>query len=71
MGSLLRKIAELDASGELPQFDPTNVSHVLYEASERGLKSQILYTAMDLIRDNPALTNDEAILAASKSWNLI
>ncbi|MDC0008775.1 hypothetical protein OAE73_00240 [bacterium] len=52
-------------------FDKNNVSHLLRAAAERGLKSQILYSAMDYIRDNPNLTNDEAIILGAKRWNLV
>lgn len=52
-------------------FDKNNVSHLLRAAAERGLKSQILYSAMDYIRENPSLTNDEAIILGAKRWNLV
>lgn len=71
MGSLLRKIREMEEDGTLPQFDPTNYVHVLQRASERGLKTQILFEAMDIIRDNSQMSNETAILEASRRWKII
>tara|TARA_B110000967_G_scaffold210023_1_gene269640 strand:+ start:6552 stop:6767 length:216 start_codon:yes stop_codon:yes gene_type:complete len=71
MGSLLGKIADMEANGELPQFDPTNMSDVLRLASERGLKHMIMMDAMDILRDNPRMTNEEVVLLAAKNWQLI
>jgi len=71
MGSLLGKIAEMEANGELPQFDPMNISDVLRLASERGLKHIIMIDAMDIIREDTALTNNDAILTAASKWHLI
>lgn len=71
MGSLLRKIREMEEDGTLPQFDPTNYTHVLQRASERGLKTQILFEAMDIIRDNSEMSNETAILEASRRWKII
>ena len=71
MGSLLGKIAEMEANGELPQFDPMNISDVLRLASERGLKHIIMIDAMDIIREDTALTNNDAIFTAASKWHLI
>ena len=71
MGSLLGKIADMEANGELPQFDPTNMSDVLRLASERGLKHVIMIDAMDFLRDDSTQTNEEVVLLAAKKWNLI
>ena len=71
MGSLLGKIADMEANGELPQFDPTNMSDVLRLASTRGLKHIIMLDAMDFLRDDPNQTNEEVVLLAAKKWNLI
>jgi len=64
------KYMELKADGAY-DFDPTNISQILRMASDRGLKSQVLYEAMDCIRENPKLTNDEAIVLGAKKWKLI
>lgn len=71
MSSLLKKISDLKDSGEFPEFDPTNHIHVLDKARVRGLKTQILFEAMDIIRDNSEMSNSAAILKAAKRWNLI
>ena len=71
MGSLLGKIADMEANGELPQFDPTNMSDVLRLASERGLKHVIMIDAMDFLRNDSTQTNEEVVLLAAKKWNLI
>ena len=71
MGSLLGKIADMEANGELPQFDPTNMSDVLRLASERGSKHVIMIDAMDFLRDDSTQTNEEVVLLAAKKWNLI
>ena len=71
MGSLLGKIADMEANGELPQFDPTNMSDVLRLASTRGLKHIIMLDAMDFLRDDSTQTNEEVVLLAAKKWNLI
>jgi hypothetical protein len=61
----------MEANGELPQFDPTNMSDVLRLASDRGLKHMIMMDAMDILRDNPRMTNEEVVLLAAKNWQLI
>tara|TARA_B110000114_G_scaffold45521_1_gene48183 strand:+ start:113 stop:328 length:216 start_codon:yes stop_codon:yes gene_type:complete len=71
MGSLLGKIADMEANGELPQFDPTNMEDVLRLASTRGLKHIIMLDAMDFLRDGPNQTNEEVVLLAAKKWHLI
>lgn len=71
MGSLLKKIREMEEDGTLPQFDPNNFSHVLQRASKRGLKTQVLFDAMDIIREDSSLTNSDAILQAAKQWRVI
>ena len=71
MGSLLDKVREMEEDGTLPVFDPTSISQVLYAASERGLKSMVIYDAMDYVRENPTLTNDEAVLMAAKRWKVV
>lgn len=70
MGNSYSKYLELKECGAL-EFDPTNVAHVLYKAADKGLKSQLLYKAMDFIRKNPELTNDDAILLVAKEFKLI
>lgn len=70
MGNSYGKYLELKESGAF-EFDPTNVTQVLYKAADSGLKSQVLYEAMDFIRENPELTNDGAILLAAKKLKLI
>ena len=71
MGSLLSKIREMEEDGTLPVFDPTNVSDVLNRASGMGVKSMVLYAAMDIIRDQPQLTNEDAILKAADLWKVL
>ena len=71
MGSLLRKVREMQEDGTLPTFDPNNYSHVLQRASDRGLKTQVLFDAMDIIRENPGISNETAVLQAAKRWKLI
>lgn len=71
MGSLLSKIADMEADGTLPFFDKTNYMHVLDLARERGLRSQIMFDAMDMIREDTTLTNSDAVLRAATHWHLI
>jgi hypothetical protein len=71
MGSLLGKIREMEEDGTLPQFDPTNVNDVLMKAADYGWKQTILFGAMDLIRENPKLSNNEAILEMAKKYHII
>ena len=52
-------------------FDPTNPSHVLKLARTSGLREQIMFTAMDILRDNPSLSNEEVIIMSAKRWHLI
>lgn len=70
MSNSYEKYLELKEEGAF-DFDPTNYEMVLQKAAKIGLKTQILYSAMDLIRDNSELTNSAAILLASKNWNVI
>jgi len=71
MGNILSKIAEMEEDGTIPQFDPTNVGDVLRKASEFGWKQTIMMGAMDLIRENPKLSNSQAILEMAKKYHII
>jgi len=71
MGSLLSKIREMEEEGTLPKFDPTNMFDILTLAQSRGLRQQLMFDAMDLIRDNPKLSNTEAIITSAKKWHII
>ena len=71
MSNLLSKIRDMEEDGTLPDFDPTNISHVLNRASDMGVKSMVLYAAMDIIRDQPQLTNEDAILKAADLWKVL
>lgn len=70
MSNSYDKYLDLKEQGAF-EFDPTNPNHVLEKANKIGLKTQILYTAMDLIRENKSLTNKEAILKSAKHWHVI
>ena len=71
MGSLLGKIRDMEEEGTLPQFDPTNINEVLRKASDYGWRPTIFFGAMDLIRKNPKLSNNEAILEMAKKYHII
>jgi len=71
MGNILSKIADMEEDGTLPKFDPNYYVDVLDLASKKGLKGQIMYTAMDIIREEPNLTNEEAIVKSAKKWKLV
>lgn len=71
MGSLLGKIRDMEEEGTLPQFDPTNINDVLRKASDYGWRQTIFFGAMDLIRENPKLSNNEAILEMAKKYHII
>jgi len=70
MSNSYDKYLELEAEGAF-EFDPKNSSHVLKLAYSKGLRQQIMYDAMDILRDDPSLTNEEAILKSAKSWKII
>lgn len=70
MSNSYDKYLELEAEGAF-EFDPTNSSHVLKLAYSKGLRQQVMYDAMDVLRDDPSLTNEEAILKSAKSWKII
>jgi hypothetical protein len=71
MGSLLSKISDMEANGELPQFDPANINDVLRISSKYGLRYTIMNDAMEFIRNNPKISNDDAIMLAAQKWNII
>ena len=71
MGNILSKIADMEEDGTLPKFDPNYYVDILNLARKKGLRSEVMYSAMDIIRDNPTLTNEEAIMLSAKKWNLI
>jgi|TARA_B110000977_G_scaffold38270_2_gene51467 hypothetical protein len=71
MGNILSKIADMEEDGTLPKFDPNYYVDVLNLARKKGLRSEVMYSAMDIIRDNPTLTNEEAIMLSAKKWNLV
>jgi hypothetical protein len=61
----------MEEDGTLPKFDPNYYVDVLNLARKKGLRSEVMYSAMDIIRDNPTLTNQEAIMLSAKKWNLV
>ncbi|MDB4452728.1 hypothetical protein N9145_00935 [bacterium] len=61
----------MEEDGTLPKFDPNYYVDVLNLARKKGLRSEVMYSAMDIIRDNPTLTNEEAIMLSAKKWNLV
>lgn len=71
MSNILSKIADMEEDGTLPKFDPNYYVDVLNLARKKGLRSEVMYSAMDIIRDNPTLTNEEAIMLSAKKWNLV
>lgn len=71
MGNILSKIADMEEDGTLPKFDPNYYVDVLNLARKKGLRSEVMFSAMDIIRDNPTLTNEEAIMLSAKKWNLV
>ena len=71
MGNILSKIADMEEDGTLPKFDPNYYVDVLNLARKKGLRSEVMYSAMDIIRDNPTLTNEESIMLSAKKWNLV
>ena len=70
MSNSYEKYLELKEEGAF-DFDPINAHHVLKEAYSKGLRQEVMYTAMDILRDNPDLTNEESILKAAAKWNII
>lgn len=70
MSNSYDKYLQLKEEGRL-DYDPTNYKHVLEQAREIGLKTTILFDAMDIIRKSPGLTNGEAILRAASKWKLV
>jgi len=71
MGNILSKIREMEEDGTLPQFDPTNMGDVLNLAYSKGLRQQIMFDAMDMIRETPNLSNEEAVISSAKKWHVI
>jgi hypothetical protein len=71
MGSIVDKIAELMEDGYTETFNPENVQDVLSRAYKTGWRQTVMFTAMDNIRSNPKLTNDEAILMSAKKYDII
>jgi len=71
MGNILSKIREMEEDGTLPQFDPNNMGDVLRLAADRGLRQQIMFDAMDMIRETPSLSNEEAIISSARKWRVI
>ena len=71
MGNILSKIADMEEEGTLPKFNPNYYVDVLDLASKKGLRGQVMYTAMDIVRENPNLTNEEAIVLSGKRCKIV
>ena len=52
MGNILSKIADMEEDGTLPKFDPNYYVDVLNLARKKGLRSEVMYSAMDLVKPN-------------------
>ena len=70
MGNSYDKYLQLKEEGAF-DFDPTNATHVLEKSRAVGLRTQIMYDAMDIVRYQPNLSNEEAIIEAAKNWRVI
>lgn len=71
MGNILSKIADMEEDGTLPKFDPNYYVDVLNLSRKKGLRLEVMCTAMDIVREQPNLTNEEAIVKSAKKWKLI
>ena len=70
MSNSYDKYLELEAEGAF-KFDPTNSSHVLKLAYSKGLRQQVMFGAMDILRDNTEMSNEEVVIASAKNLKLI
>lgn len=70
MSNSYDKYLELEAEGAF-EFDPTNMGDVLNLAYSKGLRQAIMFDAMDILRENPEMTNEEVVILSAKKWNLI
>lgn len=70
MSNSYEKYLDLKEEGAF-KFDPTNMGDVLNLAYSKGLRQEIMFDAMDILRQNPKLTNEQAILKSAKKWNVI
>ena len=70
MSNSYDKFLDLKEDGAF-EFDPTDMGDVLNLAYSKGLRQQIMFDAMDILRGNPKLTDSEVIILAAKKWNLI
>jgi len=70
MSNSYDKFLDLEEDGAF-EFDPTDMGDVLNLAYSKGLRQQIMFGAMDALRDNPKLTDSAAVLLAAKKWHLI
>jgi len=70
MSNSYEKYLELEEEGVF-NFDPNNVNDVLNLARQRGLRQEIMLSSLDIVRENPNLTNEQAILKSAKKWDLI
>lgn len=69
MNNLKESHSDMEGDDTTP-FDPTDITQVLKKATDRGIRHHIMFEAMDIIRDNPTFTNEQAILEAFKKWNI-
>ena len=49
MGNILSKIADMEEDGTLPKFDPNYYVDVLNLARKKGLRSEVMYSVMDIL----------------------
>lgn len=70
MSNSYDKYLELEEEGAF-RFDPTNMSDVLKLAHSKGLRQQVMFDAMDILRNDPKQTDTEVIILAAKKWHLI
>jgi len=70
MSNSYEKYLELEEKGVF-NFDTNNVNDVLNLARQRGLRQEIMLSSLDIVRENPNLTNEQAILKSAKKWNVI
>ena len=62
MGNILSKIADMEEDGTLQKFNHNYYVDVLNLARTKGLRLEVMYTAMDIVREQPNLTNEVAII---------
>jgi hypothetical protein len=71
MSDSIKKYEELMEEGKFQSSEEAKIDVLLFSLRNTGFRQQVMLTAIDMVRNDTTLTNEEAIIKAAKHFNVI